>query len=59
MVFSTSDHIPTLLKLAPQIPCLKMVVVIDATPLSPAKLLMEWGRSVGIKVQELHERASF
>ncbi|KAF9453282.1 long-chain-fatty-acid-CoA ligase [Macrolepiota fuliginosa MF-IS2] len=55
IVFSTSDHISTLLKLAPQIACLKLIVVIDTIPVESAKLFAEWGQSVGIRVQELHE----
>lgn len=58
VVFSTSDHISTLLKLAPKVPCLRLVVVIDSIPSQSAKLFAEWGQSVGIKVQEWDERAS-
>ncbi|KAF5358282.1 hypothetical protein D9756_001698 [Leucocoprinus leucothites] len=59
VVFLTSDHVSTLLKLARQIPCLKMIVVIDKVPLESAKLFVEWGQSVGIKVQELHELEAY
>jgi len=55
IVFTTSDHVSTLLKLASRSP-LRMIVIFDRIPLESAKLFAEWGQSVGIKVQELHER---
>lgn len=58
VVFSTSDHISTLLKLASKTPCVKLIVIIDTIPPQSAKLFAEWGQSVGIRIQELHERAS-
>ncbi|KXN90530.1 Long chain acyl-CoA synthetase 6, peroxisomal [Leucoagaricus sp. SymC.cos] len=59
VVFSTSDHISTLLKLAPKTPCLKLIIVIDAIPVQSAKIFMEWGQLVGIKVQELSELEAY
>ncbi|KAF7768255.1 hypothetical protein Agabi119p4_7498 [Agaricus bisporus var. burnettii] len=55
MVFATSNHISTLLTLAPKIPCLKLIIIIDKVPVENAKLFAEWGQSNGIKVQEWDE----
>lgn len=57
MVFATSNHISTLLTLAPKIPCLKLIIVIDKVSVENAKLFAEWGQSNGIKVQEWDECA--
>ncbi|KAK7023957.1 peroxisomal long chain acyl-CoA synthetase 7 [Favolaschia claudopus] len=55
IIFSTLDHIPALLKMAPQIPVLKMIVSID--PLSPeiSKVFTEWGQIHNIVVKDLSE----
>ncbi|KAF5391921.1 hypothetical protein D9757_001788 [Collybiopsis confluens] len=54
-IFTTIDHIPTLLKLQPKIPMLKAIVSMD--PLTPEmrKVLTEWGWSVGVHVMDLKE----
>ncbi|KAF5373058.1 hypothetical protein D9758_001668 [Tetrapyrgos nigripes] len=55
IVFSTPDHLPTLLKAKPKTPMLKIIVSIDAlTPESKA-ILTQWGQAVGVKVMELSE----
>ncbi|CAA7267913.1 unnamed protein product [Cyclocybe aegerita] len=54
-IFSTSDHIPTLLKLAPKVPTLKMVVCIDAISSDAAKLLQEWSEAVGLTFKTFAE----
>jgi len=59
VVFSTSDHISTLLNLAPKVPCLKLVVIMDVIPSQSAKVMAEWGHSVGIRVLELQELEAF
>jgi long-chain acyl-CoA synthetase len=59
VVFATSEHVSTLLKLAPKVPCLKLVVIIGSIPVQSAKVYIEWGQSVGIRVQEWHDRTFF
>ncbi|KAI9064324.1 acetyl-CoA synthetase-like protein [Trametes sanguinea] len=55
VVFATPDHIPALLKLAPQTPRLKMVIAMD--PLSPEtkSVLSAWGETVNVQVKDLSE----
>ncbi|KAF8654112.1 hypothetical protein AX16_003645 [Volvariella volvacea WC 439] len=55
VVFSTSDHIPALLKLAHKMPALKMIVSINDLSSDAKKILSEWGGAQGIKIQELCE----
>lgn len=49
------QHIPTLLKMAPKIPTLKVLVSLDVIPADEKKILTAWGQSVGIKVLDLEE----
>lgn len=55
IVFTTSDHIPTLLKLMPKVPILKTIVSIDELSIDSRKILTEWGLTTGVKVLELRE----
>jgi long-chain acyl-CoA synthetase len=55
VVVSTADHIPTLLKLAPQTPCLKLVISIDTLPTEASTVLREWAQSQGQRFMELRE----
>jgi len=55
VVFSTSDHFPILLKLAPKTPTLKMVVCIDTVAPETAKLLREWSQAQGLVFKEFAE----
>ncbi|PPQ64003.1 hypothetical protein CVT24_009377 [Panaeolus cyanescens] len=59
IVFSTSDHIPTLLKLAPRTPTLKYLVCVDKISLDAAKLLKEWSAAQGLTFQQLSEFEQF
>ncbi|EKM82807.1 hypothetical protein AGABI1DRAFT_82536 [Agaricus bisporus var. burnettii JB137-S8] len=59
VVFATSEHASTLLKLAPKVPCLKLVIIIDSVSVQSAKLFAEWGQSVGIRVLEWHELEAY
>ena len=49
------QHIPTLLKMAPQIPTLKVLVSLDTLPAEEKKILVAWGSTVGVKVMDLEE----
>jgi len=48
-------HIPTLLKLAPQLSYLKVIVSMDVLAAEEMNILTVWGESVGIKVMNLAE----
>jgi len=56
LVFSTSDHVPTLLKLAPKVGLLKVIVVIDTVTAESGKLLKEWSESQNVTILHLSER---
>ena len=51
------QHIPTILKMAPKVPTLKVLVSLDPIPEEEKKILSAWGHSVGIKVIDLEEGA--
>ncbi|EIN07731.1 acetyl-CoA synthetase-like protein [Punctularia strigosozonata HHB-11173 SS5] len=55
VVFVGPQHIPTVLKLAPRIPCLKMVVSLDDLSAEAKPLLTSWADSVNIKLTTLRE----
>jgi hypothetical protein len=59
VIFATSDHIPLLLKFAPSVPMLRLVVSIDDLSLESKKILTSWGETQKIRVMELRERAYF
>ena len=56
VLFVTSDHIPTLLKLVPKVPNLKMIVCVDIVPLNVATILREWSETQGLLFREFAER---
>ena len=58
VVFSTSDHLPVLLKLADKTPQVKLLVSMDEILPEVKNVLIQWGGKIGIKVMELSERAS-
>lgn len=55
VVFTTSDHIPTLLKLKQKVPMLKMIVSIDDLSEDGKRILGEWGQTQNVKVTEMRE----
>ncbi|PFH50070.1 hypothetical protein AMATHDRAFT_61830 [Amanita thiersii Skay4041] len=55
VIFSTSDHLPALLKLADRIPHVKLLVSIDDLTPEVKKVFVEWGEVHGLKVMELRE----
>jgi long-chain acyl-CoA synthetase len=55
VIFSTSDHIPTLLKLAARAPILKLIVCMDDLLLESTKILTEWCATQNIQLMELKE----
>lgn len=46
-------HVPSVLKLAPQIPTLKVIVSMETLPAESKAILSQWGEQVGIKVLNL------
>lgn len=56
VVFATSDHISTLLKLMPKLPGLKMIVCVDMVPLNVATVLKEWSQTHGLVFMQFAER---
>jgi long-chain acyl-CoA synthetase len=58
VVFATSDHIPDLLKIAPKVPMVKMIVCIDDLSPDTKRVLTAWGEALNIQVKELRERQS-
>lgn len=59
VIFSTSDHIPNLLKLAPRVPFLKLIVCIDDLPSGTKAVLTEWATDQNVRLQELRELEAF
>ncbi|KAJ7093232.1 hypothetical protein C8R44DRAFT_815926 [Mycena epipterygia] len=55
IIFATVEHIPTLLKMAPQIPNLKAIVSMDTLSPEISKVLTAWGQTHNILVKDLHE----
>lgn len=58
VIFATSDHIPTLLKLASKVPMLKLIVSIDALSPELKKTLSSWGETQNVQIKDLAERES-
>ena len=56
VIFATSDHIPTLLKLVPKVMDLKMIVCVDTVPLNVATILKEWSQTHGLVFRQFVER---
>ncbi len=57
VIFATPTHIPSLLKLVPQCPKLKMIVAMDPLPAQAKTALAAWGETLNVQVKELSERA--
>ncbi|KAF9532324.1 hypothetical protein CPB83DRAFT_847650 [Crepidotus variabilis] len=55
VIFSTSDHIPTLIKGKVKLPNLKMIVCIDKVSRDASKLLGQWSHSQGVIFKEFAE----
>ncbi|TFK42731.1 hypothetical protein BDQ12DRAFT_676716 [Crucibulum laeve] len=55
VLFSTSEHIPDLLKIISKVPHVKLIVCIDTLSLESAKLLSEWAQSQGVQFKLLQE----
>jgi len=56
IIFTTAEHIPALLKLAPKVTVVKMIVSFDSLSPDAHKAFVAWGETVGVQVKELSER---
>lgn len=54
-IFTTADHIPALLKLAPSIPIVKLIVSIDPLPTQAWNIMLQWSQTVGVQLKKLSE----
>ena len=54
-MFVASQHIPTLLALAPRVPILKMIVSLDVLSEEARRILSSWGKALKIDIKELSE----
>ncbi|KAF9001906.1 hypothetical protein BDQ17DRAFT_1357697 [Cyathus striatus] len=59
VVFSTSEHVPTLLKISSRVPHLRLIVCIDALSPEAAKLMNEWAHAQGVQFKLLSELEEF
>ncbi|KII88692.1 hypothetical protein PLICRDRAFT_689891 [Plicaturopsis crispa FD-325 SS-3] len=55
VIFATSQHIPTLLKLAPKVPILKLIVSIDDLSAESKSILTTWAGVQNVQVKELRD----
>ena len=55
LIFTTSDHLATLLKAAPHHPHLKLIVVMDELESETKQFAAAWSQTQGIKLQGLSD----
>ena len=55
VAFTSADHIPTLLKLVPGTPSLKLIVSFDELPEEARSVLKSWAETLNVQVQTLRE----
>lgn len=55
VVFASSDHVQFLLKLAPSVPKLKVVVILDEIPVESKDILVAWGKDRNVQVLGLRD----
>lgn len=55
VVFASSDHVQFLLKLAPLVPKLKLVVILDEVPVESKDILVAWGKDKNVQVLGLND----
>jgi hypothetical protein len=53
IIFTTADHIPALLKIAPKVVCMTRIVSFDALSPDAHRAFVAWGETVGVRVEEL------
>ncbi|WWD18202.1 hypothetical protein CI109_102652 [Kwoniella shandongensis] len=55
IIFASANHIPSLLKIAPECPTLRVVVSMDNLASAEHNVLSEWASSVGVELLNLEE----
>lgn len=55
VIFATAQHIPSLLKLVPKAPCLKLIVSIDDLSEEAKAIATTWAEAMGVQVKEMRE----
>ncbi|WVW80476.1 hypothetical protein I302_102458 [Kwoniella bestiolae CBS 10118] len=55
IIFASSNHLPSLLKIAPKCPSLKVIVSMDPLPRSEHDLLSQWAASLGLELLVLDD----
>ncbi|WVF70999.1 hypothetical protein IAT40_005795 [Kwoniella sp. CBS 6097] len=55
IIFASANHIPSLLKIAPECPSLKVVVSMDPLPRSEHDLLSQWAASLNIELLSMED----
>ncbi|KAF6765045.1 long-chain-fatty-acid-CoA ligase [Ephemerocybe angulata] len=55
VIFTSADHIATLLRLIPQTPSLKLIVSFDELPTEASDAFKDWAQSQGVQFQTLQE----
>ncbi|WWC60634.1 uncharacterized protein I303_103208 [Kwoniella dejecticola CBS 10117] len=55
IIFASTNHLPSLLKIAPHCPSLKVIVSMDPLPYAERKLLTEWAASLNIELLVMDE----
>ncbi|KAH9934808.1 acetyl-CoA synthetase-like protein [Fomitopsis serialis] len=55
VVFATSDHVQFLLNVAPSVPGMKMVVIMDDIPTESKNILVAWGKDKKVQVLDLFD----
>ncbi|KAI0079971.1 acetyl-CoA synthetase-like protein [Panus rudis PR-1116 ss-1] len=59
VVFAAAQHIPSLLKLAPKIAVVKIIVSMDPLSADSKSILTAWGQEQGIKIMDFSELEEF
>jgi len=55
IVLTTAEHVSTLLKIAPKVPGLKVIVSFDELEPEPHRILSEWAKTVDIALKTWKE----
>jgi long-chain acyl-CoA synthetase len=55
IIFSTANHLTSLLKIVPSCPSLRVIVTIDVLPEAERKVFTEWANHVGVELLSFDE----
>lgn len=59
VIFATSNHVASLLKIAPRTPHLKMIISMDGLAPESKHILTSWGETINVQVKELSDVVEF